>query len=84
MDSYKTAVVFLTVLICFINASITLSDSNSDEPTTYTVRGLVTDPLGRPRGNVYITPESTNIWDGIRSDLQGQFVLKGVRPEQKN
>ena len=49
-----------------------------------TVRGLVTDKLGRPRGNVYIAPQPTNIWEGIRSDTQGRFILEDVKPGQKN
>ncbi len=84
MHSKKTIVVFSALLTCLPNSSIALLDSNSVNQATYTVRGFVTDPLGRSRGNVYITPESTNIWDGIRSDLQGQFVLERVRPEQKS
>jgi len=49
-----------------------------------TVRGLVTDKLGRPRGNVYIAPQPTNIWEGTRSDTQGRFILEDVKPGQKN
>ena len=58
------------------------SESNDDMKNT--VRGLVTDKLGRPRGNVYIAPQPTNIWEGIRSDTQGRFILEHVIPEQKN
>ncbi len=47
-----------------------------------TIEGTVTDPLGRPRENVYIAPSGANLWEGIRSDVQGRFVLKDVRPEQ--
>jgi len=60
-------------------------DQNS-EPNgemTYTFRGLVTDKLGRPRGNVYIAPQPTNI-RGIRSNTQGRFTLEDVKPDQKN
>ncbi len=48
-----------------------------------TVTGIATDKLGRLRGNVYIAPQSTSIWKGIRSDTQGRFTLEDVTPEQK-
>ena len=49
--------------------------------TGITVSGVVTDKLGRPRGNVYIAPQSESIWKGIRSDVRGRFVLEDVKPE---
>ena len=59
-------------------------DSQSGGQVTNTVRGFVTDKLGRPRGNVFIAPQSANIWKGIRSDTQGRFTLEGITQEQKN
>jgi len=59
-------------------------NSESNGYMKNTVRGLVTDKLGRPRGNVYIAPQPTNIWEGIRSDTQGRFILEAVKPDQKN
>jgi beta-lactamase regulating signal transducer with metallopeptidase domain/peroxiredoxin len=47
-----------------------------------TIEGIVTDPLGRPRGNVYIGPSGTSLWKGVRSDVQGRFVLKDVQSGQ--
>lgn len=66
------------------------ADSNSIEASpgagsanaARTIEGIVTDPLGRPRGNVYIAPSGASLWEGIRSDVQGRFVLKDVRPGQ--
>jgi hypothetical protein len=57
---------------------------NPSSKITNTVQGFVTDKLGRPRGNVFIAPQSTNIWRGIRSDTQGRFALEDVKPDQKN
>ncbi|MFZ2146994.1 MAG: redoxin domain-containing protein [Sedimentisphaerales bacterium] len=57
------------------------SEPNGDMKNT--VRGLVTDKLGRPRGNVYIAPQPTNIWEGVRSDTQGRFSLENMQSEQK-
>jgi beta-lactamase regulating signal transducer with metallopeptidase domain/peroxiredoxin len=70
-------------------ATITV-DSNSPkvslgaEPANAarTIEGIITDPLGRPRGNVYIAPSGTTLWEGVRSDVQGRFVLKDVQPGQ--
>ncbi|MGB2863239.1 MAG: M56 family metallopeptidase [Sedimentisphaerales bacterium] len=59
-------------------------DSQSDGRVTNTIRGFVTDKLGRPRGNVFIAPQSASVWKGIRSDTQGRFTLEGVTQEQKN
>jgi hypothetical protein len=56
----------------------------NDKGRTTTVSGVVTDKLGRPRGNVYIAPQSASIWRGIRSDSQGRFVLEDVKPNQRN
>ncbi|MBN2589971.1 MAG: M56 family metallopeptidase, partial [Sedimentisphaerales bacterium] len=58
-------------------------NSEKEDNTNITIRGYVTDTLGRSRGNVYIAPETTNVWYGKRSDLQGHFVLEDVTPEQK-
>jgi beta-lactamase regulating signal transducer with metallopeptidase domain/protocatechuate 3,4-dioxygenase beta subunit len=58
-------------------------DSQSEDQTTNTVRGYVTDKLGRPRGNVYITTSLTSIRDAVRTDEHGQFTLELARPEQK-
>jgi len=59
------------------------ADSNDSQPAgVRTIAGVVTDPLGRPRGNVYIAPSGANLWKGTRSDVQGKFVLKDVQPEQ--
>ena len=54
------------------------------DATVATVSGIVTNKLGRPRANVYIAPQSENIWRGIRSDAQGRFVLDEVKREQRN
>jgi len=59
------------------------ADSNdSGPPGVRTITGIVTDPLDRPRGNVYIGPSGTTLWEGVRSDVQGRFVLKDVQPGQ--
>jgi len=50
----------------------------------YTVRGFVTDKLGRPRGNVYITTSLNIRRDAIKTDERGQFTLEVIQPEQKN
>ena len=65
-------------------ATLIGSDSEPSDEVTNTVRGFVTDKLGRPRGNVYIAPQSASVWRGIRSDAQGRFVLEDVKPEEKN
>ncbi len=54
------------------------------EAVLTTVSGIVTNKLGRPRGNVHIAPQSANIWRGIRSGAQGRFVLEDVKPGQRN
>jgi len=68
------------------NRKATLIDPDSEpsDKVTNTVRGFVTDKLGRPRGNVFIAPQSTSVWKGIRSDTQGRFTLEDVKPDQKN
>ena len=58
-------------------------DSQSEDQMVNTVIGYVTDKLGRPRGNVYITTSLTGIRDAIRTDEHGQFTLEPARPEQK-
>ncbi len=59
------------------------ADSNDPEsPGPQTVTGIVTDPLGRPRGNVYFAPSGASLWEGVRSDVQGRFVLKDAQPGQ--
>ncbi len=57
-------------------------DSKSGDQLTNTVRGFVTDKLGRPRGNVYITTSLTKIRDAVRTDEHGQFNLELARPKQ--
>ncbi|HUU15821.1 MAG TPA: hypothetical protein VMW72_01615 [Sedimentisphaerales bacterium] len=59
-------------------------DLEPSNKITNTVRGFVTDKSGRPRGNVFIAPQSTSVWKGIRSDTQGRFTLEDVKPDQKN
>ena len=58
-------------------------DSQSEDQMTNTVRGYVTDKLGRLRGNVYITKSLTSLRDAVRTDEHGHFTLELVRPEQK-
>ena len=58
-------------------------DAQSGGRVTNTVRGFVTDELGRPRGNVYITTSLTKIRDAVRTDEHGQFTLELALPEQK-
>ncbi|MBN1974275.1 MAG: carboxypeptidase regulatory-like domain-containing protein, partial [Sedimentisphaerales bacterium] len=58
-------------------------NSEKEETKNLTIKGYVTDSLGRSRGNVYIAPEATNIWQGIHSDLQGNYILEDIKPEQK-
>jgi beta-lactamase regulating signal transducer with metallopeptidase domain/protocatechuate 3,4-dioxygenase beta subunit len=58
-------------------------DSQSGGRVTNTIRGFVTDELGRPRGNVYITTSLTKIRDAVRTDEHGQFTLELTLPEQK-
>ena len=65
-------------------AALTDPDLEPSHENTNTIRGFVTDKLGRPRGNVFIAPQSTSVWKGIRSDTQGSFTLEDVKPEQKN
>jgi len=59
------------------------SDSQSGGLLTNTVRGFVTDKLGRPRGNVYITTSFTKLRGSVMTDEHGQFTLELARPEQK-
>ncbi|HUU17842.1 MAG TPA: carboxypeptidase-like regulatory domain-containing protein [Sedimentisphaerales bacterium] len=68
------------------NRKATLIDPDLEPSSeiTNTVRGFVTDKLRRPRGNVFIAPQSTSVWKGIRSDTQGRFTLEDVKPDQKN
>ena len=62
--------------------SLEASPATESANTTRTLEGVVTDPLGRPRGNVYLAPSGASLWEGIRSDVQGKFVLKDVQPGQ--
>jgi beta-lactamase regulating signal transducer with metallopeptidase domain/protocatechuate 3,4-dioxygenase beta subunit len=59
------------------------SDSKPGGQVTNIVRGIVTDELGRPRGNVYITTSLTKLRGSVMSDEHGQFTLELARPEQK-
>jgi beta-lactamase regulating signal transducer with metallopeptidase domain/peroxiredoxin/uncharacterized GH25 family protein len=72
------------------NPSIQSEDAKqiaqNSEPSgemTNTIKGFVTDRLGRSRGNVHIAASSTNIWEGIRSDVYGSFTLQDIQPDQK-
>ncbi|MFC1793107.1 M56 family metallopeptidase [Planctomycetota bacterium] len=58
-------------------------DSQSGGQVTNTVRGYVTDELGRPRGNVYITTSFTKLRGSVMTDEHGQFTLELTLPEQK-
>jgi beta-lactamase regulating signal transducer with metallopeptidase domain/protocatechuate 3,4-dioxygenase beta subunit len=60
------------------------TDSDPSGEVTNTVRGFVTDKLGRPRGNVYITTSLNKLRDAIRTNELGEFVLEVTRPEQKS
>ena len=55
--------------------------NNKEMPTT--VSGVVTDKLGRPRGNVYITTSLNNLRNAVRTDESGQFTLEVMQPQQK-
>ena len=56
----------------------------NDEEMPTTVSGIVTDKLGRPRGNVYITTSLNKLRDVTRTNEHGQFTLELIQPEQKN
>ncbi|RPJ36560.1 MAG: hypothetical protein EHM35_07925, partial [Planctomycetaceae bacterium] len=62
--------------------SLKASPGDESADATRTIEGIVTDPLGRPRGNVYFAPSGASLWEGVRSDVQGRFVLKDVQPGQ--
>jgi peroxiredoxin len=51
---------------------------NKEAPNT--IKGFVTDELGRSRGHVYVVSSGMKIWDGVRSDAWGQFALEDVQP----
>lgn len=51
---------------------------------TKTVRGIVTDKLGRSRSNVCITTSSNKIRDAIRTDENGRFTLESIPTEQRH
>lgn len=55
----------------------------NDEEMPTTVSGVVTDKLGRPRGNVYITTSLNNLRDAVRTDERGQFTLEVMQSHQK-
>jgi hypothetical protein len=68
--------------------SITKTESGeteqpNDKETPTTVSGFVTDKLGRPRGNVYITTSLNDLRNAIRTDEHGRFTLENVENQQK-
>ncbi|MCP4261438.1 MAG: M48 family metalloprotease [Planctomycetes bacterium] len=63
--------------------SVEIGQPNEKEMPT-TISGVVTDKLGRPRGNVYITTSLNKLRDVTRTNEHGQFTLELIEPEQKN
>lgn len=64
----------------------TQADPNSEPNGAMinTVRGIVTDKLGRPRNNVYIATSFNTIRKEIRTNENGQFTLEGIQPKQRH
>jgi len=82
------SVILLIILTAICLPRIALTARAAEENTeqkkeTYTITGVVTDKLARPRDNVFIAASSTNVWKGIRSDELGRFTLVDVQPHQK-
>jgi len=48
-----------------------------------TIKGFVTDMLGRARGNVYVASSIPNIYKASRSDEKGLFTLKVPKQAEK-
>ncbi len=60
------------------------NSSKSSGPVTNSVKGFVTDKMGRPRENVYITTSLNKIRDAVRTDENGRFILEHVQPERRH
>ncbi|MHC4496711.1 MAG: carboxypeptidase regulatory-like domain-containing protein, partial [Planctomycetota bacterium] len=59
------------------------TEQPSDKETPTTVSGFVTDKLGRPRGNVYITTSLNNLRNAVMTDESGQFTLEDIQPSEE-
>ena len=63
-------------------AALSTANESSDATVT-TVSGIVTDKLGRPRGNVCIATSLNDLRNAVRTDEHGRFTIEGMQPEQK-
>jgi beta-lactamase regulating signal transducer with metallopeptidase domain/thiol-disulfide isomerase/thioredoxin/protocatechuate 3,4-dioxygenase beta subunit len=56
----------------------------ADTQTKKEFTATLVDSADRPISNAYIAPEYDNLWYGVRSDREGKFTLKDLKPEQKH